>query len=141
MFFSPIKIQEARDLQADREAQKEVEQAAKQVTKEQKEHEKALKVQNAAQKKQQLQKQRAEQVATKAIKKAQKEAVKNTSKADKQLNSEHQQLLKKPKRQNNLTIAPLPPPIFHEVGIDQRQPSPTSSRPQRTKRALQRFKE
>ena len=43
MFFSPSKIQEARDLQIDREAQKEAEQAAKQFAKEQKEHDKAVK--------------------------------------------------------------------------------------------------
>ena len=80
-------------------------------------------------------------MAAKATKKAYKEVVKNTSKADKQLNDEHQQLLKKPKRQNNLTIAPLPLPIFYNIEVESRQPNPASDRPQRIKRQPQRFNE
>lgn len=70
MFFSPAKIQQARDLQAEREAQKQAEQASKQLTKEQKNHDKALKQQEDAQKKQQRTQQRQESMAAKVLQKA-----------------------------------------------------------------------
>ena len=141
MWFSPQKLQEARDLLVDKEAQKEAQQAAKSLAKEQKDQDKTRKLQETHERKQQLQEQRAEQMAAKATEKAHKEVVKNTSKADKQLNNEHQQSLKKPKRQNNLTIAPLPIPIFHNIEVESRQPNPASDRPQRIKRQPQRFNE
>ena len=60
MWFSPQKLQEARDLLVDKEAQKEAQQAAKSLAKEQKDQDKTRKLQETHERKQQLQEQRAE---------------------------------------------------------------------------------
>ena len=141
LFFSPQKVLQAIYLQEQEQAEKDQLKAQKEFEKRQrtqkkKDEERQRRI-NAQLRQQQQEHKKAEIATTKA----QKEAVKNTSKANKQLDSEHKQSLKKPKRQNNLTVAPLLAPKFSEVAIDERQPNPASSRPQRVKRTPERFRQ
>jgi hypothetical protein len=134
IFFSPTKIQQARQLEAQREAKKEAEQAAKQVAKEEQQQIKIAKQEEAIQKKQHREEQRVKKQADQAIAKAQKEQSKHTQKANQQLDNEYQASVKKPKRQKHLPVAPLPPPVFHNIEVDAGPPNPASSRPTRIKR-------
>ena len=119
LFFSPQKVQ-AIHLQNQEQQEKAQSKGQKEFEKQQKTQKKQDQVQQRlanAQLRHQQQEQKKVEIATI---KAQKEVVKNTSKANKQLGDEHKQSLKKPKRQNSLTIAPLPLPKFSEVAIDER---------------------
>jgi hypothetical protein len=135
LFMSPNKVQQALDLQAQREEQKRQEQAAKEVAKQEKQEKKQEQEVERLRKRLLRQEQQLKKKAAEAAAKAEKELSKNTLKASAQLNNEYQASLKKPKRQKHLTVAPLPPPVFDNIEVDAGPSNPASNRPSRNRRA------
>jgi hypothetical protein len=135
LFMSPNKVQQALQLQAQKEEEKRQQQATKDVAKQEREQKKQEREEERLRKRLLRQEQQAKKSADQALAKAEKELSKNNTKATAQLNNEYQASLKKPKRQKQVTIAPLPLPVFHNIEVDAGPSNPASNRPSRNRRA------
>lgn len=134
LWLSPNKVVQAYEIQRQRDDDKAQEEAAKQLAKEEKHQKKLLEDQQRLEKKRLREETQAKKKAAEAAAKAAKEQAKHMQKASQQLNNEYQASITKTKRQKQLTVAPLPPPVLHNIKVTARPSNPASSRPQRQKR-------
>lgn len=137
LFLSPNKVQQALQLQTQREQDKAQDEANKAIAKQEKTQKKKDQVEQRLANTQLRQEQLSSKKASEAIKQAQKERAKQAQKSEQQLNNELQASTKKPKPQKQQQQQPISQPVLHNIHHNVRPRNPASQRPSRERRPPQ----
>jgi hypothetical protein len=140
IFFSPKKVQEARDLHAQREFEKEQEAERKQSEKLTREQTKALKALQQAEKRLQVQQQREQRQQEQAKMRLKREEEKRRKQAEKQLQTESKLAKQQPNHSQSKSVRFESIMIADTDGQDDSIPTPVSTRSRAKRRLPQRYR-